>query len=216
MAIFTPQGLKIRLSVKEAFTYLARLYPKVSAYSVLKAVEGIELLPNHLAIFVGIYCFLNDSLLFEIALFSFVAIVVGRIFVALKLFMIPMVVKINVLLTYFTFFSIPFLTITYITIGLITVGWLGVVMYFVGRCAASLIFLCIVEPIFMLIEKKNGGMPLTSSERNFFNALMFYAVYNRINFDFYLSDSELASNKWEKPFLELQQKYPQVVARFTL
>ncbi len=60
MAIFTPRGLKIRLATDLAFTYLARLHPKFTAFQVLKTVEGIDLIPSTFAFATGLYLFFKD------------------------------------------------------------------------------------------------------------------------------------------------------------
>ncbi len=44
MAIFTPTGLKTRLSVDYAFGLMARLFPKITPFKFLKTIEGVALL----------------------------------------------------------------------------------------------------------------------------------------------------------------------------
>lgn len=58
MAIYTPRGLKIRLSIQYCFTLLARLYPEVDPYTVLKTTEGLEFIPSFLAVLASLICFL--------------------------------------------------------------------------------------------------------------------------------------------------------------
>lgn len=57
MAIYTPRGLKIRLSVDHAFTLMARLFPDVDAFKILKTTEGLESIPATLAFITGLASF---------------------------------------------------------------------------------------------------------------------------------------------------------------
>lgn len=53
----TPRGAKIRVSVQEAFTLMARLYPTKKPADILKTVEGIESVPSlfsTIAIIIGL------------------------------------------------------------------------------------------------------------------------------------------------------------------
>ncbi len=66
MAIFTPRGLKIRLPVDYAFALMARLYPKVDAFKVLKTTESLELIPSVITLLTGLVCFYLRLPAFEI------------------------------------------------------------------------------------------------------------------------------------------------------
>lgn len=53
----TPRGLTLRISEGEAFGLMARLYPRVKAFQILKATEGYESIYPMLAWMVGIIGF---------------------------------------------------------------------------------------------------------------------------------------------------------------
>ncbi len=57
MPIYTPRGLKVRLSIDYAFALMARLHPGVNAFQVLKTTEGIESLPQSFAFLAALFCF---------------------------------------------------------------------------------------------------------------------------------------------------------------
>lgn len=59
MTIITPRGLKVRIPVPYAFALMARLYPEVSPFRVLKTTEGIESIPGMLAFTFGITAIVN-------------------------------------------------------------------------------------------------------------------------------------------------------------
>ena len=62
MAIFTPRRLKVRLPTDYSFALMARLYPRVGAFKVLKTVEAIEHIPSVLAFCVAIVLFAEAGL----------------------------------------------------------------------------------------------------------------------------------------------------------
>jgi len=212
MAIFTPRGLKIRLSKELAFTYIARLYPKFTAFQVLKTVEGIELIPSFFAFFTGIYVFSNDFIPSRIAIYIAVATFIGWIIIAFGLFVIPFLVRFITLLSYLKGFGI--FVIAIIIIGLLTVGWKGTLFYFIGRYSASIIIF-LFDTLQMKLAHTKTGIPFTASERNFFNAYRLLASRIGVTTNLELEEGEIESGKWELPFMLLQLKWPKVVARFT-
>ena len=213
MAIFTPRGLKIRLDTDLAFTYIARLQPKFTAFQVLKTVEGIELIPNLFAVLTGIYMMLNNYDSINIAVAVFVAMMIGGIATAFGLYVIPFLVRPATAISYIHGFGI--FSIVIIVTGLLTVGWQGVLFYFIGRYSASL-FLSIMDFLQMYYIRNRTGVVITASERNFYNAYRLLASQIGISASLELKEGEVESGKWELPYLLMKQKWPQVTSRFTI
>ncbi len=212
MAIYTPRGLKIRLATDLAFTYIARLHPKFTAFQVLKTVEGIELIPSCFAFFTGLYVFINDFSPTDIAIYVGISAVIGGLITAFGLFVIPFLVRLITGLSYLKGFG--FFTIAIIITGLLTVGWKGTLFYFIGRYSASFVIF-IIDTWQMKLSIKKIGFPITASERNFFSAYRLYASRIGVTTSLELEDGEIESGKWQLPLTILQLKWPKVVARFT-
>ena len=111
MAIYTPRGLKIRLKSDEAFTYIARLHPRFSAFQVLKTVEGIEIIPSFFAFTTGLYTFLNSFSNTNIALYVGIATIIGGLIATFGLYVITFMVRIVTGLSYLYGFGIFTLSI---------------------------------------------------------------------------------------------------------
>jgi hypothetical protein len=110
MAIFTPRGLKIRLDIPLAFALMSRLYPKFSAFKILKTTEGIDLLPNSIAFTTAIICFLTN--VEPISLVYYVLIIYLLIHIMLMVgFIIPGLDFYGTLFSYVSGFGIYFLII---------------------------------------------------------------------------------------------------------
>ncbi|MHB8773430.1 MAG: hypothetical protein ACYC7J_20760, partial [Syntrophales bacterium] len=131
MPIYTPRGLKIRLSVDYAFGLIGRLYPKVDAFRVLKTTEGIESLPTLFTFVVGLYCFIADVQPTNTAVAVFAAYLVASIMNLRGLYIIPGVVSLGTLYSYVSGFGI--LLIVLLIVGLITAGWQSVLAFLVGK-----------------------------------------------------------------------------------
>lgn len=89
MALYTPRGLKIRIAVPDAFGLMARLYPKVSAFRVLKTTEGIESLTSLATFIAAITCFIMKIDPFQIALVISITYIVSILINTFGLFIIP-------------------------------------------------------------------------------------------------------------------------------
>jgi hypothetical protein len=212
MAIFTPTGLKIRLRTDEAFTLLARLHPNFSAFQVLKTVEGIEGIPALLAFFAGVFGFVSRSTNYEIAIYVAVSSIIGGIIIMFGSFLTLYLVRLSTLASYLQSFGI--LTIVVIATGFFTVGWKGILFYYLGRVSGWVIN-SIIDGILTKILQKKVGLPLTSSERSFYNAYRIHASRIGITTNIELEPGELESRSWEIPFNKLEREWPKVTARFT-
>lgn len=212
MAIYTPRGLKIRLGVNYAFALMARLYPKVDAFKVLKTTEGLELIPNMLAFITGLILFSLKIDGIQMSIYVLIATVIGTIITLSGMFIFPGLPKLATLFSYIHGFGI--LSILIALYGFAFVGWRGVAAYFIGRILGE-----IINYIIGFFSTKRAhlktGISLTSVERNFFNAYRLYAskINKTIGID--VSDEELEEDTWFECFEDFATKYPEVTRRFT-
>jgi len=212
MAIYTPRGLKIRLAVDYAFPLIARLYPKVDAFTVLKTTEGIESLPTLLAFLTGLYCFLSKVEPISIGISTFVAYLVATLKNLGGFYFIPGLVTLGTLYSYVSGFGI--LLILLGIVGFFVAGWESVVAFFVAKFLAWGVAQ-IIEFIDTKRMFKLSGFPFTASEKFFFNAYRLHASRIGVTTDIDISEEEAKEEYWKEAFVDLATKWPQVVARFT-
>lgn len=212
MAIYTPRGLKIRLRMNHAFALMARLYPKVDAFKVLKTTEGLESIPDMLALIVGLVSFYLKLDPHQIGLYTFIASVAGTAITLLGAFIVPGLPRLGTLYSYISGFGI--ILISAAVYGFISVGWQGVAAFFIGKFAAGL-FNNVVE--FWNVKRIHSkiGIALTLSEINFFNAYRLHASELGKSTDITVSDEELEEDNWKECLVDLAVKWPEVVRRFT-
>lgn len=212
MPIYTPRGLKIRLSVEYAFGLIARLYPKVDAFRVLKTTEGIESLPTLFTFVVGLYCFFTHVQPTNTAVAVFVAYLVASIMNLRGLYIIPGIVSLGTLYSYVSGFGI--LLVVLLILGLITAGWQSVLAFLVGKAVGWG-----VNQILELWDTKRAfrlsGHPFTASEKFFFNSYRLHASRLGVTTNIELSENELVEDNWKPAFQDFLLKWPQVAARFT-
>ncbi len=212
MAIFTPRGLKIRLPFNYAFALIARLYPKIDAFKVLKTTEGLESIPSLIIFVVGLICFYLRLSPFEIGVYVFVASIAGFLIILFGLYIIPGLDYLGTFYSYISGFGI--LLILLAVYGFITVGWQGVLIFFIARFLSGIVKM-VME---MMQVKKNHskiGLALTLSETNFLNAYRLHASKLGKTTNITVSDEELKEENWKPVFEDLATKWPEVVRRFT-
>ena len=235
MAIYTPRGLKIRLRIDHAFALMARLYPEVDAFKILKTTEGLASIVRMLVFVAGIVFFSFRLEPNQIGFFTLLTCVVGivvtylpgalnfllmllKAFVGkpaefLARFIIPNLPRLGTLYSYVSGFGI--LGLFLIAYGFFFVGWQGVLAYFIGRIAGGILNFVIA----FYIAKRNfseTGVPITLAEMDFFNAYRLHALSVGKTTDITLSDEEMKEENWKECFEDLARKWPEVVGRFTI
>jgi hypothetical protein len=212
MAIYTPRGLRIRIAVPYAFGLMARLYPMVSPFRILKTTEGIEYLPSMLAFASGIIVFIIKLSPLYIGLVVGGAQFVGVLINLFGFYLIPGLIPLATLFSYFAGYGIFFITI--LVVGFIFTGWQGVLAYLIGKLVAAL-----VSQVLQFWQTsryyKMIGHAFTTSEVHFFNAYRLHASQVGITTDVDLSDKEMEENHWGPTFEAFAIEWPQVVQRFT-
>jgi len=212
MAIYTPRGLKVRLSVPYAFGLMARLNPRISPFQILKTTEGIESLPGMLAFVGGIIAFAMRLSPLQIGFAVCGAHILGVIINFFEFYLIQVLIPLSALYSCNAGFSIFF--VTTIVVGLVFVGWHGVLAFFIGKLAAW-----IVSTVFefwqMSLYQKLTGCSFTATEIHFFNAYRLHASRIGATTDIYLNDEEMEESRWDPTFKAFAIERPEVVKMFT-
>lgn len=197
MAVFTPRGLKIRFEVNYCFALLARLYPKISPYKVLRLTEGLESIPGFLAVLTGLVCFLFHVEPLKIGFWVCSISIIGYLITVTGFYVFPGLPFLSTLYSTFTGFGIYYILIA--IIGFFLVGWKGVIAFFIGRAIAGLL-----NTVYGSVESsrvhKEIGFILCSSERNFVNAYRIYASKIGKSTDVEVSENELNKENWKETF----------------
>lgn len=210
MAIYTPRGLKIRLSVDYAFTLMARLYPKVNAFKVLKLTEGLESLHSLITCSLGFLCFYLKLSLIEIGIIIFIASIISSL-ITIKGFFIPGFIQLGTLYSYISGFAI--LPISMIIFGYINNGWQSVIVFYVSIFVARY-FRDIMKQMQLKKIYSKIDLILTVSEIIFFNAYIYYAKKLNKTIDITVSADEITKNEWMIPYEDLALNWPKIVNRF--
>jgi hypothetical protein len=218
MAIYTPRGLKIRLSQAYAFALMARLFPRIDAFRVLQLTEEVENLASLATFIAGVVAFASrlDPVM--------VGFVVGVTCFGFKmshlfgfgLFIPPFTLKLLLPLSrvYSCFSGYGILFIALLVFGFFMVGWQGVVAFIVARVAAG----CLAGGIGLAYAKsvfKKTGISITASERSFFHAYQLSADRVGVTRSLEVAEKEMTPENWQHVYRDLTIKWPVVAARFT-
>lgn len=192
---------------------MARLYPEVDAFKILKTTEGLESIPGMLSFIVGLISFYLGLDPYQIALYTFTASIVGTIITTFGIYIIPGLTQLGTFYSYVSGFGILLIILS--TYGFVSVGWQGVVAFFIGKLIAGIINTGIgfwnTKRIYSQL-----GIPMTMSEINFFNAYRLYASEIGKSTEIAVTDEELTEENWKECYEDLALKWPEVVQRFTI
>lgn len=212
MAIYTPRGLKVRLSVAESFALMSRLFPSITPFSILKTTEGLEAIPSllsYIGALLGIFLYSHPA---QITLLTVSGFIIGYIITRFGLFFIPGLVRLGVLYSYIEGWGLLFVSIG--VVAYIMNGWTVLLAFVIGE-----IMVGIVNFILGFLDaywfKHKIGVPLTISEVNFFNAYRIHASDIGMTTSIVLSDEELSEDSWKEAYNWLDYNWPSVVSRFS-
>jgi hypothetical protein len=211
MAIYTPRGLKLRLPINVAFTYIARLHPHYTAFEVLKTTEGIQIIPDIFGFIIGVILFFSGKDSESILIYTGIATLIGGLIRTYGIFILPILVKLTTIISYMHGYFI--FTAILVIVGYITVGINGLMYYFVGRYGASII-LFIIDLIQCNYIKINIEHKISSPERNFLYAYRILAIKCGATQSLNLEQGELESDKWKLPYFILDSNWSTVTKRF--
>jgi len=203
--------MRIRLPIPYAFGLIARLYPVVSAFKVLKTAEGIELLPSVYFSVACVLCLLLHARTLDAALIG--AVVYGTMswFGYAGVFF-PGEIAIGTLYSCVAIWGIP----EAILIGsaLFFAGWKMAVAFVIARIVGQLLYF-LVAIIQGRELKRRRGLALPPPEMSFLYAYQVHAARLGLTTDVTLSENEKDEKHWGPPLYDLAAHWPKVVARFT-
>ena len=211
MAIFTPKGLKIRLSTDLAFTLLARLHPKVKAIEVLKIVEGTELIPFFSGLISGIFLLSFEYTPIQVGTLVCLAIVSSGVLCFYGLFPL-FLIRLSSHLSVFSGYGL--FTIVIVIVGLFFGDWRALLFYFIGKYSGSFI-LYLIELKIAHYWGKICGFPVFGSEINFFNSYKIFARKIGVTKGIDLKEREIEEGHWFGPFFIFEKEWPTITERFT-
>jgi len=214
MALFTPRGLKLRITKSYAFALMMRLFPQVQAFRILQLTEEIDNLPQLGGFLAGLIAFLLQPEPIAIGITAFATTAVLRIAHLRGLLFPPISWMISLSHPYSLVSGYGITTLAVLALGYFMSGWVGVCWYLGGLVASSVLFWFIELQVSRATHKKTG-IVVTASERSFFHAYRLTAERNGKSTSLEVSDEELAPSHWMLCFLFLSKQWPEVVARFT-
>ncbi|HER00120.1 MAG TPA: hypothetical protein ENO22_12345 [candidate division Zixibacteria bacterium] len=213
MAIYTPRGLKIRLSVAEAFALMKRLYPSVKPFKILKTVEGIEYIPAFLSTIAALIAFAFEMAFPMIIILVTLAYISGVYMNTSGFYLVPGIISLS---TYFSYIpGIWVVEIGIIIFGFIVIGWKASVAFVVGRLIGWITQL-VIEHSEMHRVYNTTGLIITASERFFFNAYRNHAVWRGKSTDITCSEEELSKENWWPIFKEFAREWPEIAYRYSI
>jgi len=210
MAVYTPRGLKIRLSPRHCFTLISRLYPKVTAYKVLTLVEGLDSIIDLLPFLFWISCLLFDVEPLITCIIVAIGAILAYVISFYGLYIFPGLVTVSLIFSYLSCFYIHYLAV--IVLGIV-LGWKWSLAFFVGRIVGGLIN-HIIFPIIMKRQLKKYGITFGISEREFFNAYRLKAQTEGKTININLTDIELNDDSsWKVVFQNYAETCPSIASK---
>jgi hypothetical protein len=212
MAIYTPRGLKLRLPIDTAFALMARLHPRVDAFTVLKTTEALECAAATATFAAGVACFaLRMAPMTTGVVAGLTALLVYVLDRRAWLVLAPLI-PIARVYSYLSGYGI--LLALLVVFGYWRVGLAGVGALFAGKFAAMLLNY-FGEVMWMKRASEKIGTIFTASERHFYNAYRWHALRTGASADVNVTDQELEPAKWQHVLVLLALKWPEVTRRFT-
>lgn len=223
MPLFTPHGLKLRFSLGYTFCLLERLYPRASAFQVLRTTEAIENYSSAISFLVAlVLAFIGQS--FWVV---FIAAIATR-FLAFILVLTARVIRppFSWILKPCSFYtdisSGPLLFVLWLL--LVLIGWAtGNLMGILALLASQLICffvggfigepLCFTDPYY-----RKTGIPYSKSEFGFWLAYQYHAKRNGVPLSIGAGgsiDTNYKGFEESMSFRDFAVEWPQLVARIS-
>ncbi len=149
MAIFTPRGLKIRLSIQYTFALMARLFPRFDAFRILQKTEAVENLTLMASMIAGIIAFALCYNYMQIAIIVIVTNLIFNLQNNYGLFIPPFKQLLRLSHFYSAYIAgYGIIEIGIIIFGYFKVGWKGVLSYLIAMFITLILELIIDFSIF--------------------------------------------------------------------
>lgn len=218
--IITPRKLQIDLPLGYGFALIARLFPRVDAFTFLKRVEGIQKIHSLAGFITGIVCFLLELNAFSIALWTFGVTVVFFLLRYWGVFILPGLVQVATYYTYITGFGL--VTLTLCAIGFWKVGFWGLLAFWAARAIAELLSMLLDQYAGKRLGMEIGSNPALADAgamflapaKDFVNAYRLYADKFDLSRNAEVSEEEMHFENWRATWEDFQTKWPQVTARY--
>lgn len=163
---FTPNGLKIRLS--ENICSLVKYRTGVSHHSVMLATEQFVCHKEWFVFLLAMVMFIFHASMKEIFTFTFLISLLGSLSYSIgALFHVYSILGITQPRVFQLISSWHIDKAVLFGVGLFFVGWKGVLVYFAGFYAASILGLVLSASLFTKMHFKQYGLILTETERVF-------------------------------------------------
>ena len=218
MAIYTPRGLKIRLSLQWTFGLLGRLWKvdrSTDAFRVLKTCEAIDHIPAVLAYACGLaVAVLAPHQSWAIVVARPVAAVLGVLLTQMGAFAVLRpagILAAGRAWSWISGYGVLFLVAGGVVYAV--AGWPGVAFWLAGGIAAFFAG----ETVGARMARARYGRlddSLTSAEVNFFNAYRLHADQLGLTRNLLLEDGEQKSETWLECLVDYAKNYPAAVRRF--
>ena len=205
MAVYTPRGLKIRLSIQHCFTLIARLRPNIDAFKLLQRIEGMDDIINFIPFVMGVICFIFKLEYLYIGLYVMLAVLLANLINLYGLYIIPGLIKASLGFSYFSGYYLHYVVLA--ILGFVMMGWRGIVAFVLGRIIGGFIFFTF-NMVYSKHQFNKYGVHFGITEREFFNAYRMYASKFNVTTNIDLSNEEMESEDWNEAFYEYMQKCP--------
>jgi len=210
MTIYTPRGLKVRVTVAQAFALMRRLWPSVTPFSFLKTVEAIESIPSVLAICAGTFAIVLQERQSLVIFATAMAYAIGVIWRSTSA---PPAALIRLCTTYSYFSGFGAFALGMLYLGYRNGGLLGATSFFVGLFVGWLF-----RQWFEFRQSRRllseTGQSITQSELSFWLAYRFHAYQIGKSQLFCLEEEELAETNWLPLYTRFCTEWPDVARRF--
>lgn len=214
MPLYTPRGLKLRLSKNYAFALMARLHGKETAFRVLQLTEEVENLGDlATTIAAGIALYYRVSPL-EMAVVCFATSLTMKLVHLLGLFIPPITFLLPISRVYSFISGYGILLVALCGAAYLVGGWPLVLGLVAGRIAAAMAG-SVLNILWMKRTQKLSGFAFTASERSFFHAYRLLANKHGVTTDLNVREEESANEAWMPAYMQLAITWPEVVSRFS-
>lgn len=223
MPLYTPHGLKLRFSLGYVFCLLERLYPRASAFQVLRTAEAIDNYGSTISFLVALGLAFSGQSFREI-FFAAIAARIFAFFIVLTTRVIhppfSWLLKLSALYTDIS--SGPLLFVLWLL--LLLIGWAtGSLIGILAALAALLVGFLVggffTEDIFFTGPYyRKSGIPYTRSEFDFWLAYQYHAKWNGMPLTVGIGgpiDTNYKGFEESMSFKEFAVDWPQLLARIS-
>jgi len=191
---YTPNGLKIRISVPYAFALLARLRPKVRPEEALFLTEGLDLVGSLLGRVMFLVALGKHASLGVTVMMVAGGTLLGRMITNYGIFIVPgisWVARLYAAVPWYLSMAVPALP------ALWMMRWSGLWRYIIASVVGLAVDFCL-DMGFMTVNFEESGMMLSGAEASFINAYRLKASSLGMSTSVDVDEEELQTGKWQE------------------